>query len=336
MPEASAVERLLDRIRALRPGQVLLPAGATALAAIVLATAVVAIDDSNSNDDGGGGGLVSLGSRPSETSTAAPAEDGGGAAPLIPFSAKQGHSAAGGESQGSTQYERGNVEIERPSGATNLNFNGAGRYSSGASHRAVQRSAQMVLGIEPAEVGEAAGRVLEAVHANDGIVLQSSVRGGSENDPRAVFDLLIPSAKLSDTLAAFSEIGEVRYRHDAVVDITAPTVTVGEELQDSRARIDSLLAQLVEADTEAEREAVEAELRTERRHAAVLRSQLSRLHRQANLSHVSLRIESGEASVPSNDDSSWGIGDALPTPAASSASPPPSPWSASPCSPRSP
>ena len=48
-----------------------------------------------------------------------------------------------------------------------------------------------------------------------------------------------------------------------------PSAT-GELLQDSKARIDSLLAQLEAAETESEREAVEAELRHERRHRSRL------------------------------------------------------------------
>ena len=77
----------------------------------------------------------------------------------------------------------------------------------------------------------------------------------------ADFELLIPSAKLGDALASFSAIAEVRSRHEATQDITAPTVGVGERLQDARATVESLLGQLADADTDAERVAVEAQLR---------------------------------------------------------------------------
>ena len=168
----------------------------------------------------------------------------------------------------------------------------------------------MTLGTEPSDVSKAAGKVLGAVHDYDGIVLNSSVRGGSEGEAGAHFELLIPSAKLSDALAAFSGIAEVRSRHESSNDITAPTVTTAEHLQDSHARIESLLNQLAAAETEVEQQAVEAKLRAERRRAARLKSQLSSLRRRANLSRVSLRIVSDEAPA-SGGGGGWNAGDAL-------------------------
>ena len=77
-----------------------------------------------------------------------------------------------------------------------------------------------------------------------------------------------PKREARRCLAAFSAIDEVRSRHEATADITKPTIATSEELRDSRARIDSLLAQLSTAEIESEREAIETELRGERRHAA--------------------------------------------------------------------
>lgn len=167
----------------------------------------------------------------------------------------------------------------------------------------------MVLGADPAEVGSVSAKVFDAVHAVDGIVLNSSVSGGPAGDAGGSFDLLIPSAKLSDALAAFSGIAEVRSRHEATDDITAATVSAGEHLQDSQAKIDGLLVQLAGVDNDGERAEVEAELRRERRHAATLRASLTKLNRRANLSRVSLRIETGGGS--SSSGGAWGIGDAL-------------------------
>jgi hypothetical protein len=179
-----------------------------------------------------------------------------------------------------------------------------------ARHRVVERSAEMVLGAEPEDVADDAAKVFAAVHAQRGIVLQSSTDEGSAGDAGANFELLIPSRRLGDALAAFAAIDDVRSRQETTADITAPTVTAAELLRESKARIDSLLGQLEEAETESEREAVEAELRQERRHRSRLRSDLQNLRQRANLSGVSLRIETG----PSGDASSggaWGIEDAL-------------------------
>lgn len=317
-PEGSAVERLLERVRALRPRQVLLPAGASAAVAIVLATAVVALNGGGSADE------QIIDQVAAGHGNNAANED---AAPIVPFSE---HSEAQVRPAGpEAEVAEGETGIELESGTSaggvgqstssakstaeppSSQINRNGSFAAKAPHRQVERSAEMTLGAEPAEVGEAAGRVFEAVHANNGIVLNSSIREGGEGDAGARFELLIPSGKLSDALADFSQIGEVLSRHEATADITAPTVTVGEQLRESRARIDGLLAQLAEADTESEREAVEAELHGERRRAARLKAQLANLDRRASLSRVQVRIETGAASSPSGDNSSWGIGDAL-------------------------
>jgi len=140
--------------------------------------------------------------------------------------------------------------------------------------------------------------------------MRSSTRQGKAGAAGATFELLIPSAKLPDALAAFSEIDAVRSRHEATADITAPTVSAAELLKESRARIDSLLGQLEAADLESEREAVEAELRHERRHAARLAAQLDHLHKRAEYSRVSLRIVTGEGEE-STGGGAWGVDDAF-------------------------
>jgi Domain of unknown function (DUF4349) len=302
-PEGSAVKRLLARARALSPRRALVPAGATALVAVVVATAVVAVDDSRT------------GNLRVELDKHVALDNDGGA-----FNRNRGFRA-------STELENLSKRIWGPlsssaalAGSPGIQyaderivpFAGTLRQlATGVPNRDVERSAEMVLGAEPDQVDEAAAEVFDAVHAHRGIVLRSSIQNGSAPGAGAEFELLIPSGKLGDALAAFSRIGEVRARHEATADITAPTVTVGERLRDSRARIDGLLAQLAEATTESEREAVEAELRGERRRSAALRSRLATLHRRANLSRVSLRIESGAAAAPSGESSTWGIGDAL-------------------------
>ena len=130
---------------------------------------------------------------------------------------------------------------------------------------------------------------------------------------------------MNGALAAISSIAEVRERHDATNDITAPTVSAAEELADSNATIEGLLKQLGDVETEAERESVEARLREERRHHAAIRASLDHLHQRASMSEVSVRIvtEHGAGvTPPSKDDGNWGVGDALHAPATSSRSPP--------------
>lgn len=109
-------------------------------------------------------------------------------------------------------------------------------------------------------------------------------------------------------MAAFSAIAEVRSRHESTADVTAPTIGLGERLRDARARVSSLLAQLAGAETEVERKALEAKLRSERRNVAALQARLTSLRRRTHLSSVSLRIETG-GSVSRNNG--WGVDKAL-------------------------
>lgn len=177
-------------------------------------------------------------------------------------------------------------------------------------HRAVEHSAEIVLAATPGDVGDDSSEVFEVVHAHDGIVMRSSSREGKPGEAGARFELLLPSDNLDDALAALSGIDEVRSRHEATDDITAPTVDTAELLRDSKARIDSLLAQLEAAETEGERQAVEAELRQERRHRARLQSSLQHLEHRASFSRVLVQIETGGADE-SSSGGAWGVGDAF-------------------------
>jgi Domain of unknown function (DUF4349) len=325
--------RSLRRLRTTPPRRLLLPAGCLIVTAIAVATAAIALNESDSTPKvvaaapqviriGGGGKDAEVEEEVASSSASNPSEVAGNTTRLAKPEVQVGDSCASGTagcgahskfdgsffSQGSGSNPAAAGKTSGVQLATELLTSGP--YASRARHRDVERAAEVTLGTDPSEVGDASGKVLESVHASDGVVLNSSVHGGSEGTPSARFELLIPSAKLSDALASFSEIAEVRARHESSNDITAPTVTTGELLQDSHARIESLLNQLASAETETEREAVEAKLRAERRHAASLKAQLTSLQRRANLSRVSLRIVSDEA-PPSGAGGGWDAGDAL-------------------------
>lgn len=285
--EGSALAGIGERLRSLSPRRLVLSAGATALAAIAVATVVVVNTEP-------GSGTPALDS-PSTS-------DNRLAEPLPPPAAEA--DPVGGSSSADELAPFAKQRQASPQAAS-------GPVAAGAANRDIERSAQIVLGADVADVAEDAAGVFDAVRAANGIVLRSSTVEGPAGRAGAEFELLIPSANLGDALAEISAIDEVRSRREATADITAPTVAVEERLQDSRARIDSLLAQLAAAETETEREAVEAELRTERRHVAFLRTRLAQLDRRANFSRVSVRIETGGASSPAEEGGSWGIGDAL-------------------------
>ncbi len=121
---------------------------------------------------------------------------------------------------------------------------------------------------------------------------------------------------MDDALASISQIAEVRARHDATTDITAPTVDAAEELADSNASIEGLLKELGSVETEAEHESVEARLREARRQHAAIRASLDHLHERGAMSEVTVRIvtsHGANATPPPSEgsDGSWGVGDAF-------------------------
>ncbi len=333
---SSPLARLRAWLRERKPRQLLLPAGGVALTAVAVTTAIVIAGESGGRGDlqesaatstqAGGGGAVFDGS----AAYAAPYK---AAAPLLKSGATQSGASHASKAQESTPAvgpEESSSAAEAESGGGSVpmkerrtlpqvsvvgaaNSNGSLRALASRHQRKVERSAEITIGTKPGEVGAASTKVFQAVHVYDGVVLNSSTRDGSGTSAEASFELLIPSARLGDAMAAFSRIGEVRSRHEATADITAPTVGAEEKLEDSRARTDSLLAQLREASDEGERELVEAELRAERRTSAQLKAQLDELGRRASLSHVSVRVESGRGALPpgASGDGKWGVGDAI-------------------------
>jgi hypothetical protein len=286
-------------IRGVTPRRLLFAGSATALAAIAVATVVIASNGSTPQP-----GQIAL-DRPIPTEAnridrPAHAQTGGVQySEAVPQIAAPSY-AAGAPAAPSSEAE-GGVEYSPSHGSLN-----AGGLADLSRNREIERSAEIGLLADPTDVAEDSTKVFAAVHDANGIVLHSTTSSGKNGGAR--FELLIPSTRLGDALAAFSSIDEVRSRHEATDDITKPTVTAEEELQDSQARVDSLLAQLSGAEVESEREAIAAELHAERGQAARLRNQLARLHQRTTYSRVLVRIESGASTEPGG---AWGIGDAF-------------------------
>lgn len=283
--EKHFLDRIVWALRNARPRRLALPVGAIALSLLVISTAVISIGQTGNHASNE---RLSL-EGPVRSSGRSPGER-----PRVR------ESAAG----------RANEISPSSAAATDVGVPIGGPSSfAGTGHRKVERDAALVLSTEPDEVGEASREVFAAVHSVDGIVLNSSVRDEGD-EATARFELLVPSVQLGDALALLSQIAAVSSRRESTLDITAPTVGAGERLEDAQARIDALLSQLASAESESEQAAVEAELRSQRRHAAALRSLLDRLQRRADFARISVRIESSSTRGASNPGH-WGVSDAV-------------------------
>jgi len=304
----SPLASLTARIRGLPPRRLVLAGGTAALAAIAIATVVIAGGTSDSQRT-----QIAL-DRPIPTRAGSVNRPAHAQAGGVQYTESIPHvGAPKSTGLGRTSNSAPSPSSEATSGAE-LDSN-ATSFAAGlpgrrggflTRHREIERSAEIGLLAVPTDVADDSAKVFAAVHDANGIVLHSSTSSGKNGGAR--FELLIPSLRLGDALAAFSSIDEVRSRREATNDITKPTVTTGEELQDSQARVDSLLAQLSSAEAESERDAIAAELHAERGRAARLRNQLARLHQRTTYSRVLVRIESGAST---ETGSAWGIGDAF-------------------------
>jgi hypothetical protein len=298
------LSRLAARLRALPPRRLLLPAAGTALTAVVLATAVVAISNL------GSGGSRVLVTKPQVIRVAGP--KAGEAESLSSGASEEVIKSKGNAGLSAPALSSGSLTSKGRSFDGNASYDATQTvrpFAFQARHREVERAAQIVLGTTPSEVHEVADQVLQTVHTYRGIVLRSSIHDVGEAD--STFELLIPSPKLSDALAGFSEAGEVLSRSESTADVTARTISLGERLQDVEASVKSLLGQLAAAESDSEREVVEAELHSARERAAGLRSRLSSLQRRVHFSRVSLRIDSKPGAATGGDTHHWDLSDAL-------------------------
>ncbi len=296
----SPLAALAKRFQSLAPQRLALAAAASVLAAIAVATVVIANNGPSSQP-------VALDAAPPAPRHLFQFFE---SAPQLIKPAKGSSAAAGSEESSEIRRYPGTIPRQEGESQSSLsNFDSNAAYAPAhtrLARRDIERSAEIGLLADPTDVAGDSTKVFAAVHDANGIVLHSTTSSGKGASAR--FELLIPSARLGDALAAFSSIDEVRSRHEATDDITKPTVTTGEELQDSQARVDSLLAQLAGAEVESERDAIAAELHSERAHAASLRSQLAKLHQRTTYSGVLVRIQSGNST---ESGGAWGIGDAF-------------------------
>ena len=134
----------------------------------------------------------------------------------------------------------------------------------------------------------------------------SSEESSSGERSRAVFDLEIPSDKLSPALADLSALAHVESRSEDPQDITAQTSTARQQLADARAQVKGLLGQLAAADTTKETDRIQARLDIARAEAAAAKAEAQRLARRANFSDVRVTVTSD-----GGGDGDWGIEEAI-------------------------
>jgi hypothetical protein len=176
----------------------------------------------------------------------------------------------------------------------------------GQTERKVERSASLTLATDPAEVRSVADGVIEVTEANRGIVVSSEIREQREGSSVARLEIAVPSDRLQQTMASLSDLAGVESRTDASIDVTAPFVSVREQLRDARAERQALLRQLDEAESAEETERLRRQLRRVRNEVSRARAQLSAIEQRADLARVSVTVNGNGGGV-----ADWTPADAL-------------------------
>ena len=247
---------LADRLRAKFSGRarsLMLPVTAGLAGVLIVGTVVATGLNQNGSDSGGldnSGSSTNL-DQGSADSASSSSSSAAGASALAP--------ATGGLSP--------EAEVSVPTDDANdqslqLTTKNPGKYAYGAKKRAVAHKTEIILGTSPENVQDVSNEITSVVDNHNGIVLDSNVNDGPTGVAGATFRLLIPTGGLDSAVAELSAVADLRSRSQEATDITAPTLTVQDRLQTSRAKVKSLVNELAETTTDEDRLAVEAELLT--------------------------------------------------------------------------
>lgn len=209
------------------------------------------------------------------------------------------HGTAAGGSPGSSSSSAGSLAAA-PTPAT----------APGGKRQIVQ-SAQIQLSTAPSRIDDVAQQVFDVMQAQNGIVNSSNVTATRTTDGDASFQLSVPSANLSATLAALSRLhgATVVSRSDATADITGQVGGAGERLAVARALRRSLLRQLAAAVTTTQVDSIKLQLRSADASINSDLSTLRGLQRQVAYSRIALTIQAATPPPPPRSQgSSFTIG----------------------------
>jgi hypothetical protein len=172
--------------------------------------------------------------------------------------------------------------------------------SPSPSARKVIQGAQLALSTAPSRIETVAQEVFAVVGQQRGIVQSSTVTATGGADGYAQFQLSIPGASLSQTMASLSTLryAHVASRTDTTQDVNDQYQSVVRSLADARALRTSLLKQLASATTTAQIQSLTAQIHDAEASISSDEATLRRLNRQVGFSQVTLTINGGSGLVP--------------------------------------
>jgi hypothetical protein len=176
--------------------------------------------------------------------------------------------------------------------------------------RRTTQSAQLTLSTQPAHVDDVAQEVLNVAGQEHAIVRTSTVTSDGGPSGYAQFQLSVPSANLPATMSALSALqyANVVSRTDSSQDVNDQYLGTQNQLNDAQALRTALLGQLANAQTQAQIDSLNAQIKSAEQTIAQAQSQLRTLDRQINFSPVSVMINAGAVTpVPAHKSGGGGF-----------------------------
>lgn len=166
--------------------------------------------------------------------------------------------------------------------------------------RKVIQSAEIDLSTSPKNIDAVAQEVFNVVGDANGIVDHSQVTQTGGPDGNASFQLRLPSATLSQTLARLSDLrgATVTARTDSSQDVNSRYVSTQHQLADDIALRNSLLKQLAGAATTQQIDSIKAQLKNAEASIASDQAALRQLNSSINYSSVTVNINAGQTPTP--------------------------------------
>jgi hypothetical protein len=256
-------QRAWDRLTAVPPRRILMPAGAVATLVVVAGVAI-------SRDQGSEGGLGA--GSPTEQVAPAPADTTSSA--VAPGSAESAQ------------------ELSAPPNSG---------FSSSSNDRIVDASASLALGADADDVQDVADGVVEVADRYHGVVLDSQVttdRAGA----RASFQLEIPAGRLDAALADLSGLADVISRTEGSQDITAQAVRARRHLASTLDEIRKARVALIRADSREQKLVLRSQIDSLEANADAQRAAVDGVKRQGRFATVDVDVSStsGAASDDGN------------------------------------
>ncbi len=158
--------------------------------------------------------------------------------------------------------------------------------------RKIIQSAQLSLTTPPARIDAVAQEVFNVVGSQSGFVQRSNVTAGGAANSYAQFQLSVPSANLSQTMAQLSQLkfATVSSRTDATQDVNDQYVGDVRRLADAKALRTALLKQLANAVTTSQIDSLNQQIHDADSAISAAQATLNSLNHQIDYSQIQVTI----------------------------------------------